>query len=208
MRPGGERIVWGGAAIERAGDVCGAADVKLDKDRLQRTQSQSSLADLEAFLDRSALRVVNGNQNLNSEKCESVEEGGVDINEDRGVMIAVGEEVRVQDQKDMKFYDCKVTAVKEGKCKVHFKGWKAQYDEWLPLDSQCLMRFTSVPSGCQRQRPSIEQLGEGGEADASQQRSGHIGSHHSTLLQPSCLGSRCQVGLREVEVQLHVSQWL
>ena len=86
---------------------------------------------------------MNANQNLDSEKCESVEEddmedGGIKLNENKklmiswlkGVMIvanvvAVGNEVWIQNKMDMKFCDCKVTAVREGKCKVHLKGWKA-----------------------------------------------------------------------------------
>ena len=36
--------------------------------------------------------------------------------------------------------------VKEHKCKVHYKGWKARYDEWVPLHSQRLVKPASPVS--------------------------------------------------------------
>ena len=65
----------------------------------------------------------------------------------------------------MKFYDCKVSAVKEGKFEVHFKSWKDLYDEWLLLDCQRNLQFTSVHLAVRE--GIVEQLGECSAADAS-----------------------------------------
>ena len=104
----------------------------------------------------------------------------------------------MQDKKDKKFYDCKVLAVKEEMFKVHFKGWKARYDEWLTYDSQRLVKLASVVSGCQQ--GNDEQLCMSTRLNTLQQRSDSDRRNpHSTPLQSNLLGSTMNQMPGEVE---------
>ena len=74
-------------------------------------------------------------------------------------MLGVGDEVRVRDRKDLKFYDCVVVEVKEGeeKCKVHYKGWRTTHDEWIPMDSDRIQldEATVMSSTCPSEHESV-----------------------------------------------------
>ena len=123
---------WGGdgrLGASVAAEVYCFASGNLDADgnQQQRKNSQLSLTDLEAFLDKSALRVSNIAQNIDLEdnisvaqKCDMT---GCSVGASGGGegVVAVSDEVQVQDKKDKKFYNCKVPAVKEDNEKFTLK---------------------------------------------------------------------------------------
>ena len=62
-------------------------------------------------------------------------------------MACVGDEIYVQDKKNLKFYKC-VMASEGGRINIHFISWKKKYDEWqeessprirLEDDGECQM---------------------------------------------------------------------
>ena len=53
-----------------------------------------------------------------------------------GGEYSVGDTLMVKDKKDLKLYECTVIGVKDGRCKIHFKGWKRSHDEWLSMGDE------------------------------------------------------------------------
>ena len=94
---------WGSDnCLEVAGG--GPAELNFDDSCLPKDESQSSLTHLEAFLDRSALRMGNIMRKLDSRMCDTTEKGDyveescIVLNESIKVQIAVGDEVQMQNK--------------------------------------------------------------------------------------------------------------
>ena len=75
----------------------GRSELNFGDGCLPKDESQSSLTDLEAFLDRSALRMGNMTRKLNSGMCDTTEKGDdveeccIEPNESNKRQIAVGD---------------------------------------------------------------------------------------------------------------------
>ena len=96
----------------------------------------TSMRDLDEFLDDFAILVASTAQSV--QQCSVGDRGfsGPAVEK----ILKIESELKVRDKKDGNFYKCKVIAVKGGKCKVHFVGWKTQYDEWIAIDSDSLLK--------------------------------------------------------------------
>ena len=98
-------------------------------------ESQCSSRDLEDFMDRSAIQIADATRKLKLTGDSGLEaRDGDSFGSEAGIVPKVGDELEVRNKKDGKYYRCKVMAVDGSKCKVHFIGWKARYDEWVLLN--------------------------------------------------------------------------
>ena len=69
----------------------------------------------------------------------------------------VGELVEAQDKAKTGWYSAKVLNLTEGGVKIHYMGWKARFDEVIPLDSGRLRRCAQSMVGAwlEREQPRL-----------------------------------------------------